>query len=326
VNRRELLHRTLALAALGSPLAGRADTWPSRPVTFINPAGTGGPSDLLGRPLAERLRQKFGQPFLIDSRAGGGGNIGTGAVAQAKPDGYTLLVTSNTPIVVNPALYGKLPYDPIADLLPLAMLGDGGNVALVVPADSPAKTLAQLVERRRKTSDPGNYVSSGVGFPGHITSELFRQRAGFPAQHIPMRGAGAAMQELMSGRVDFYFAPVTTAMPAAASGRVRILAVPAAKRDAFLPDVPTFAEQGLPDVTLPPLWVCAFAPTGTPAAIVEPLGEEMRRTTELLDYRQLQARLGFVPSDLGLKELGARVRSDYAMWTRVVKELGIKPE
>lgn len=317
-----LLSACLALLAQGA----LAQSWPTKPVTLVIPSAPGGPSDVLGRVLADKLRERYNQPFVSENRGGAGGNVGTAVVARAAADGYTLLITVDAPIVVNPALYPSMPYDSIKDLQPVAMVGDGGDVALAVPESSPAKTLPELVALMRKDPSKSNYVSSGNGFPSHIVGELFKREAKFDAQHIPAKGAGAAMQELLSGRMNFSFPPASLAAPSARGGKIRVLAVPAAKRNPLLPDVPTFAELGLPSVTLRPYWITVFTTAGTPRAVVDGLGAEIRRITRTPEFTTLLSRQGMVPSELTPDELVERVKRDLASWTGIVQSLGIKAD
>jgi len=326
LNRLKSMLATLTLALVISPALVHAQSWPQKAVTLVIPAAPGGPSEILARLLAEKLREKYGQPFVIESRPGAGGNIGAAAVARATADGHTLLITVDAPIVVNPALYDKLPFDPLKDLTPVAMLGDGGDVVLAVPDALPAKTLQELIALMRKDPAAANYVSSGTGFPSHIIGEIFKREAKFDAQHIPAKGAGAAIQELLSGRMSFSFPPASLAVANARSGRIRVLAIPAAKRNSLLPDVPTFAELGLPAVTVRPYWITVFAPAGTPRPVIESLGSEIRRITASPEYKPLLDRQGLTPSELSAAALTERVKRDYDYWQGAVKPLGIKAE
>ncbi len=321
-----ILFATTLFCALAGSLPAGAQGWPAKAVTLIVPAAPGGPSDVLARVLGDKLRERLGQPFVIENRGGAGGSLGTAAVARAAPDGYTLLLTVDAPIVVNPALNDKLAYDPLKDLQAVAMIGDGGDVVLAVPAASPARTVQELVDAMRKDPAAANYVSSGTGFPSHIVGELFKREAKFDAVHIPAKGAGAAMQEFLSGRMSFNFPPASMAAPTARGGKIRLLAVPAAARNPLLPDVPTFAEIGLPGVTTVHYWISVFAPAGTPRAVVETLNTEIRRVTASADYRPLLERQGLVASALSPAELGERVRKDLAYWRGVVKPLGIRAD
>lgn len=324
--RRTALVISAALAFAGLTTLALAQGYPSKTVAIVVPSAPGGPSDILGRLLAERLRDRYGQSFIIENRGGAGGNLGTAAVARAPADGHTLLLTVDAPIVVNPALYDKMPYDPAKDLQGVAMIGDGGDVVLAVAAGSPAKTLAELVESMRKDPAGANYVSSGNGFPSHIVGEVFKREAKFDAVHIPAKGAGAAMQEFLSGRMSFSFPPASLAAPMARGGKIRLLAVPAAKRNALLPEVPTFAELGFPGVTTAHYWITVFAPSGTPKAVVESLNAEIRRIAGTPEYRSLLERQGLAPSDLGPEGINERVKKDLAYWKATVTPLGIRAD
>jgi tripartite-type tricarboxylate transporter receptor subunit TctC len=276
--------------------------------------------------LAERLRERYGQPFIVENRGGAGGNLGAASVARAAADGHTLLLTVDAPIVVNPALYDKLSYDPVKDLQGVAMIGDGGDVVLAVPAASQAKSVQDLVESMRRDPAGANYVSSGTGFPSHIVGEVFKREAKFDAVHIPAKGAGAAMQEFLSGRMSFNFPPVSIALPMAKSGRIRLLAVPSSRRNPLIPEVPTFAEVGLPGVTTAHYWITVFAPGGTQKAIVDSLNSEIRRIATSAEYRSLLEKQGLVPSSLAPQEVNERVRRDLAYWLATVKPLGIRAD
>lgn len=321
-----ILACALACAAPAVPPIANAQAWPTKTVTIVVPAAPGGPSDILGRVLGEKLRERFGQSFIVENRGGAGGNLGTAAVARSTPDGYTLLLTVDAPIVVNPAIYDKMPYDPVKDLQGVAMIGDGGDVVLAVHAGSPAKTVQELIESMRKDPGNANYVSSGTGFPSHIVGELFKREGKFDAVHIPAKGAGAAMQEFLSGRMSFNFPPASIAAPVARGGKIRLLAVPAAKRNPLIPDVPTFAEVGLPGVTTSHYWITVFAPGGTPKPVVDTLNAEIRRITKSPEYRPLLERQGLFASDLSPTEIGERVRKDLAYWQSTVKPLGIRAD
>lgn len=312
------------LAAISTQALAQA--YPSKSVTIVTPASPGLPSDVVARLIAERLRERFGQPFVVLNRAGASGNLGTAAVARAAPDGYTVLITNDAPIVVNPAVYDTLPYDPVRDLQPVAMIGDGGDVVLAVHADSPIRTVQELIESMRKDSAKANYVSSGNGFPSHIVGELFKREGKFDAVHIPAKGAGAAMQELLSGRVSFSFPPANVAMQTAKSGKIRVLLVASAKRNPLLPDVPTFAESGLPGVEPVHYWISCFVPARTPRSIVEALHTEVQRIAKSSEYKSLLERLGLIPSELTPDEVGERIRKDLAYWKAKVKPLGIKAD
>ena len=317
-----VLAAILALAALPA----LAQTWPSKQVTVVLPTVPGGPVDVITRGVAERLRERLGQPFVVENRPGAGGTVGTASVARATPDGYTLLFSIDPPIVVNPALLEPVPYDPVKDFAPVAMVGDGGDNLLLVPGDSPSRTVRELVEAMRRDPAKANYTSSGNGGPGHILGELFKREAKFDAQHVPQKGAPPALNDLMGGRVAFSFLPVGLVRGHLQSGKVRALAVASTKRNPLVPDLPTVAESGYPSFTPVHWFVVALAPAGTPRPVVERLNAEIRAIAGSGEMKTLLDRQGLVPGTLSPAELGERIRKDYAYWSSVVKQLNIKPD
>lgn len=315
----------LAVAAvlLALPPAARAQ-FPDRPITMVVPAAPGGPSDVLGRALGEALQPILHQPAVVANRGGAGGNIGAAAVARAAPDGHTLLLSTDAPIVLNPYLYDNLSIDPLRDLVPVAMVGDGGDVVLAVPARSPIRTVPELVATLRAHPAQANYVSSGAGFPSHIIAELFRREAGFEATHLASRGAGAAMLELLSGRVSFGFPPVSVAIVNTTDQGVRPLAVAAVQRSRLLPEVPTLAEAGYPGVAPRPYWIALFAPAATPPATVQALAAAVRGVTASPAFRALLQRQGMTDNQAEPAALSLRFRQDAAYWEQLVRRVGIR--
>ena len=317
--------RLLALLLFAAAPA-LAQTWPSKTVTVVLPAVPGGPVDVITRSVADRLRERLGQPFVVENRPGAGGTVGTASVVRAAPDGYTLLFSIDPPIVVNPALLEQVPYDPVKDFAPVAMVGDGGDNLLLVPASSPAKTVRELVEGMRKDPANANYTSSGNGGPGHILGELFKREAKFDAQHVPQKGAPPALNDLMAGRMNFSFLPVGLVRGHLQGGKIRALAVASVKRNPLVPALPTVAESGYPSFQPVHWFVVAVAPAGTPKAIVDRLNAEIRAITASAEFKPLLDRQGLVPGTLTPAELGERIRRDYAYWGGVVKQLNIKPD
>ncbi|HEY9280884.1 MAG TPA: tripartite tricarboxylate transporter substrate binding protein [Eoetvoesiella sp.] len=308
--------------ALLIPTLALAQAYPQKNVTIVVSAAPGGPTDTLVRPLAAQLRERFNQTFIVENRAGAGGNIATDQVARAPADGYTLLATNDASIVVNPQIYDKLPYDALKDLQPIAMLGDNGDIVLAVTQDSPAKNVQELVEQLRR--DPkANYVSSGVGFPSHIVSELFKREAKFDAVHIPSKGSSNGLLQLLSGDINFYFMPASMAAAQIKGGKIRLLAVAANKRNYLLPDVPTMAESGYPGVSPAPYWITIFAPSGTPKAVIDSLSKEIRHITDTPSYQQVLRLQGLLPSTLNPEDLSQRMSNDFNYWKGTVKALGI---
>jgi len=317
-----LLVATLALAAMPA----FAQNWPAKTVTVVLPTVPGGPVDVITRGVADKLRERLGQPFVVENRPGAGGTVGTASVARATPDGYTLLFSIDPPIVVNPALLDPVPYDPVRDFAPVAMVGDGGDNLLLVPGDSPSRSVRELVEAMRKDPAKANYTSSGNGGPGHILGELFKREAKFDAQHVPQKGAPPALNDLMGSRVAFAFLPVGLVRGHLQSGKVRALAVASAQRNPLVPDLPTVAESGYPAFKPVHWFVVALAPANTPRAVVDRLNAEIRAITSGGDLKALLDRQGLVPGTLSPAELGERIRKDYAYWSSIVKQLNIKPD
>ena len=267
----------LGLLTLALALPAVAQVWPSKPVTVIIPTVAGGPIDSVSRSVADKLRERYGHPFVVENRPGAGGTIGATAVAKAAPDGYTIMFSIDPPIVVNPALLNPVPYDPVKDFAPVALVADGGDVAVFVPAESGAKTARQLADLMRAAPNSANYTTSGNGSPGHILAELFRREAKFDAQHVPQKGAPQALTDLLAARVAYAVLPVSLVRPHVLSGKVRALAVCADRRSPLMPEVPTVAEAGYPGFKGAHWWVIALAPAGTPKAITDSLNLEIRR-------------------------------------------------
>lgn len=316
----------IAFAATALALPAAAQSWPAKPVTVIIPAVAGGPIDSVTRSVAEKLRERYGQPFVVENRPGAGGTIGATAVTRAAPDGYTLLFSIDPPIVVNPALLNPVPYDPVRDFAPVALVADGGDVAVFVPAESGARTAAQLADLMRAAPNSANYTTSGNGSPGHILAELFRREAKFEAQHVPQKGAPQALTDLLAARVAYAVLPVSLVRPHVQGGKVRALAVCADRRSPLLPDVPTVAEAGYPAFKGAHWWVIALAPAGTPKAITESLNLEIRRITNSDEFKPVLERNGLAANQMTPADTGERLKRDYAYWSALVKRLGIKPD
>ena len=316
----------LGLLTLALALPAVAQVWPSKPVTVIIPTVAGGPIDSVSRSVADKLRERYGQPFVVENRPGAGGTIGATAVAKAAPDGYTIMFSIDPPIVVNPALLNPVPYDPVKDFAPVALVADGGDVAVFVPAESGAKTAKQLADLMRAAPNSANYTTSGNGSPGHILAELFRREAKFDAQHVPQKGAPQALTDLLAARVAYAVLPVSLVRPHVLSGKVRALAVCADRRSPLMPEVPTVAEAGYPGFKGAHWWVIALAPAGTPKTITDSLNLEIRRIANSDEFRPVLERNGLAANQMTSAETGERVKRDYAYWSALVKQLGIKPD
>ncbi|WP_426959356.1 Bug family tripartite tricarboxylate transporter substrate binding protein [Muricoccus radiodurans] len=319
---RRALGRLLAGAALAPAAARGQGAYPDRPVRIVVPYAPGGANDILARLYGQKMGERLGQPFVTENRPGAQAIVGTEAVARARPDGTTLLLGPSGPMVFNPATYAQLSYDPQRDLAPVSMLASYPLV-LVVAAGSPHRSVAELVEWARANPDRANYGAAAAAF--QLPSELFNQRAGTRFQHVAYRGSAEMVSAAASGEVTFSMADPGPAVVGLQAGRVRALAVTAPQRVAALPDVPTMAELGFPDLQVT-LWAGLFAPAGTPPAIIERLHVECATITAMPDIRQRVASFGMDPvgsPPAALREVMAR---EIPLWTGVARAANIQME
>jgi tripartite-type tricarboxylate transporter receptor subunit TctC len=321
-----LLPKTIVSTTAGILLAlttlAAAQDYPTKPVRVIIPFPPGAINDTVGRLIATELTNRLGKQFIVDNRAGAGGVVGTELAANAPKDGYTLLVVSlvNT---VNPWLY-KLNYEPIKSFAPIAFVASSPNI-LVVNPQVPAKTLAEFIALAKKQPGKVQYASGGVGSFMHLGGELFKLSAGVNLLHVPFRGGGPAMTDVMGGHTNAAFATIPTATPQVKSGKVRALAVGASKRQAALPDVPTADEAGLPGYHVSN-WVGLVAPVGIPSAIVDKLNKEIAAIMESPEMQKQLENQGLEFISMTPAEFGTFMEKELAQWGRVVKEGGIKAE
>ena len=320
---RRALLKTLALAIGFCTTGGAwAQAYPSRPVTLIVPFTPGTGPDILARTLALKLGERLGQGFVVENRAGVSGNLGADVVAKAAPNGATLMVTVNT-FTITPALYKKMPYDPIADFTPITRLANG-NMALVVnPAVLPVRTLDELVAYAKARPGKLNYGSPGNGTPQHLAVELLKQRLGLDLVHVPYKGAAGANTDLLGGQIQLMVLPVHTALPFAKAGKLQMLAVSGSKRSVLAPDVATFAELGLADLGDIGLYFWLAGPAGLPKDVVEKLQREVDEIMKMPDVRESLIRQGLEPALAGPAELGASIRADIDRWKRFIAVTGI---
>jgi tripartite-type tricarboxylate transporter receptor subunit TctC len=315
---------SLAASAAFALSAGAAD-FPGKTVTVVVSGPAGGPLDAVTRMVFDKARERLGsQPIVIENKAGAGGILAVTTVTQAQPDGHTLLSTIDPPIVATPSLVANVPYDPLKDLVPVAMLGDGGDNLLVVPADSPVKNVQELVAWVRAHPDQANYSSSGNGGPGHLLGELFNRQTRTHALHIPHKGSPDAFNAIIAGRVTFGFVPAGLAAPQVKAGKVRALAVASKERSPLLPELPTVAEGGVKDFQPVHWWIIAFAPANTPRDVVEKLNHAIVAAAQAPQAAELLRKQGLRPSQDAPAQVAERVRNDVGYWTRVIRELGIK--
>ena len=310
-------------ALIAASTAHAAEPFPSRPVRIVIPSGAGGVTDILGRVMAQKLTESFGQQVVIDNRPGASGIVGSQIVAKAVPDGHTLLMVfpSHT---VNPSLYASLPYDTAKAFAPVTVVSAVYTV-LVVPSENPAKSVQELIALAKTASAKINYGSVGRGSLGHLASELLRSMTGMNITHVSYKGSPQIMTALLSGEIQMYLiASVGTVMPHLKTGRLRALGVSSAKRSPALPDVPAIAE------TVPGYeargWNGILAPAGTPKAIVDRLNREIVLVVKSAEFLKQLATEGAVPIGNSPAETAEVIRSDIAKWAKVVKEAGIRPE
>ena len=311
-----LAYGPVGAAALRNRAAAQ-DLASGRPITLVVPTAAGGTTDFAARLLAEPLAQRLGRPVVVDNRAGANGVIGTQAVTRARPDGHTLLVQYSGYHVGTPAVVRNLGWDPLKDLAPVALLMDAPQVLLAHPS-VPAQTLAELVAHGKANPGKLNYASAGNGSMQHLGTEALKQRAGIELEHVPYRGTGPVMQDLLSGRVHLFLTTPPPAIPFIQNGQLRALALAARERHPALPDVPTATEAGLPGFVAD-AWFAVFAPARTPAPLVERLAAEISAITATPEFRAKAEEQGAVVRPMTPAELGARVERELGEWAEVVR-------
>ncbi len=311
-------------AALAMAANASAQTYPSRPVTVVVGFAPGGGTDTVARVMQRKLGEYLGQTIVVENRAGAGGTIAATVVAKTEPDGYTILLATIAALAINPHLNSKLPYKPLVDFAPISMATVSGNVLVVNPSVQ-AKTLAEYV--KEANSKPGGmaYGTSGIGSAGNLAGELFRLTAKANLVHVPYKGGGPAMSDLLGGQIPSVFASATTATPQVKSGKLRALGSTGAKRSAALPEVPTIAEQGYPGYQATN-WYAYVAPARTPKDIVARLNREIVKTLNDPATHEAILKQGEEPTPSTPEELAQHMASEYATWGRVIKEAGIPKE
>jgi tripartite-type tricarboxylate transporter receptor subunit TctC len=313
----------LALLWLAAPASAQT-SYPDRPIRIINPFPSGSPIDVIGRLVADRLEKAWGQPVLVESKSGAGGTVGANFVAKSPPDGYTLLVTSTSPMVSAPALNKSLPYDPVRDFAPIWAVKSSGLAVVVNPA-LPVKSLEELVAYAKARPGAVSYASSGFGSVQHLAGELFNARTGAALVHVPYRGGAPATNDLIGGHIQVMFDSIGNTLQNINAGKLRALAVLRAGRTAVLPEVPTAAEAGVPGVELNG-WVGLFAPAQTPREVVDKLGATVTAT---MADKELAERLIAAGNDTDFligAALGERLKQDKEATAAIVKAAGIQPE
>ena len=324
--RRWFLGLTSALGALAAPVVSSRGqgAWPSKPIHIIVPGGPGGVTDIRARWLADRLSPVLGQPIVVENRAGAGGNLGTIAAVRSAPDGYTLLIVHIGTMTINPHLYAHPGYDPLTDLAPITRLGVGPQ-ALAVHKDVPARSLEELLTLARAKPGELSFVSPGVGTPGHLAASLLMHRTGIEAIHVPYKGGGQAVQDLIAGHVTFTIEGLTVLGPFVQDGRLRLLAVTTAQRAKSMPDVPTMAEAGVPGYEFT-AWAGLGAPAATPRPIIDRLYREIAQILATDEARAWFKASGVDPGGEPPEAFAALVRAEYAKMGEVIRAMGIKVE
>jgi tripartite-type tricarboxylate transporter receptor subunit TctC len=304
--------------------AAAQEVYPNRPVRWIVPFVAGGPTDTLSRILTARLAEIWGQSVVVENKGGASGAIGTDIVAKATPDGYTVMLGTQSTNASNMIFFPNLPYDPIRDFQPLTLIGTA-CMALVIPPSVPANTPMELVDWIRKQDGGVAYASAAAGSSQHVAAELLVKRTGIKATHVPYRGSAAAMPDLMSGRITYMFDNLPSALPQAKAGKVKALAQTCAKRSPSAPDLPTMEEAGFPDFAIEG-WYGIFAPARTPRPIVDKLSADINRVLREPASLERWKTLGFDPIGTTPEAFAERQKADLAYWKRMIDDTGIKVE
>ena len=312
----------LLLVGMGaSTAAGAQPAYPSKPVRVVVAFTAGGTTDILARAVTQKMSEALKQPFVIDNKPGGGGNIGTEFVVRAPADGYTLIVNSVGPMAVNQTLYKNLPYDPLTDLVPVVQIADVPNV-LVVNPDVPAKTLEEFIAYAKANPNVLNYGSTGVGTSSHLSSYMLSKRIGADTLHVPYKGANA-LTDLMAGRIQFMFATIPSVISHIKAGKLRAIAVSSVKRSRSLPDVPTVEEKGFPGFAAGS-WFGFFAPKGTPQPVIALLNKTVNDALPSLEAQMI--REGADPIGGTPAQFGKFTREEYEKWKLIVQASGATAE
>ncbi len=317
------LHALAVLATVLSATAALAQPYPSRPVRIIVPFAAGGPADIYARVVGEKLQAALGQAFVVEDRPGGGGIVGTDAVAKSPPDGYTLLMMSNTH-TVNESLFAEKPYQLMRDLVPVAPV-NYSDLLMVVHPSVPASTLKEFIALAKAKPGGLNYASSGPGTPYHMAGELFKSMAGVDIVHVPYKGSSGARTDILGGQVQMMFDAITTMAPNVRAGKLKALASSGKARSQVMPEVPTLNEAGVPGYETV-IWLGIMAPTGTPRPIVEKLNAEITRVVNSPEMREAWAKQGATSMSMTPDEFAHFMREDIEKWARIVKSSGAKAD
>ena len=312
----------IAVLTMAGP-AGAQD-YPTKPIRLVVPFAAGGATDVLARLVGERLTASLGQQVVVDNRPGAGGNIGSDIVARAEPDGYTILMGAVGTHAINPSLYPKMPYDPVKDFAPVTLVASVPNV-LVVNPEVPANSVQELIDLAKAKPGELNFASSGNGTSIHLSGELFKAMTGTDIVHVPYKGSGPAVTDLLGGQVQMMFDNMPSSLPHVKAGKLRALGVTSAARSPALPEVPTIAEAGVPDYDATS-WFGIQAPAGTPEPVVARLQGAIVQALGEPEMRQRMADLGAEPVGDTPAEFGRFIAAEIAKWAKVVNDAGVKLE
>jgi tripartite-type tricarboxylate transporter receptor subunit TctC len=313
----------LCCASLGAVATAAAQSYPTRPIRFIVPFPPGGGNDIVGRIIAQKLAESLKQTVVVDNRGGAGGTIGTDMTAKAPPDGHTMLV-NNISLAVNATLIPKLPYDTQRDLLPVSIIGRQPNILVVHPG-SKAKTVRELIDLARAKPGAVSYGSGGVGTASHLATELLQLSTGTKMTHVPYKGLGPALIDLVGGRLEFIISTMASALPQLKAGKLRALAATTVKRSSFFPEVPTMIESGVKgyDFTT---WYALVVPAATPKPVVERINGDLAKIAALPAVKEQFAAQGLETAHTGAEEARAYLVAEIAKWGKVIKASGARPE
>lgn len=312
----------LAVVATAFPLAAAAQGFPSKPIRLIVPFSPGGATDVISRLVGQQLGEQLGQQVIVDNRSGANGNIGTALAVRSAPDGYTLVMSYDGTMAINPSVYRKMPFDPLQDLAPVASVAQLPLLMVVHPS-VPAKSVAEFVAFAKSRPGMVNYSSAGYGSAGHLAAELFAGRAGINIVHVNYKGGGQAVGALLGGEIQMLMTGLTTVEGHLKNGKLRALAFTSPKRMPGAPAVPTFEESGFPGFVVQS-WYGILVPAGTPAQIVSRLNVEINKVIGVPAVRARLLALGTEPTGGTAEQFGATIRADTARWAKVVAKAGIK--
>ncbi len=310
----------LAAALLAAPALDSAQAFSSKPVRLIVTYPPGGGADLMARLLAPRMGEELGTTVIVENKPGASGQIGAMEVLHAAPDGHTLLFDASS-FAVNPSLYASLPYDPMKQFKPITVIALFPNMLVVNPS-FPAKSVQDVIAMARQKPGALAFASSGNGSAQHLAGELFKQKAGIDMTHVPYKGGGPALNDVMGGQIPMYFANMASGLPHVKAGKLRALAITGSKRSPALPDVPTIAETGLPGYEVYE-WNAIFAPAGTPAPVIAKISDAVQKAMQAPQFRERLALLGGEPAGYSPDEAARFVRDQAALWGKVVREAHI---